>query len=272
MIPSSSARAHAGDEVLLPGAFREAVRARASTRRDLPWWSRRLLLAALALAVATHVFFVWWLHDLMLPPAPVDEGRIDVRLIDAPPPEPQMPEPPAPLVRETESARPVSPRAAPASVRALPTATPASPTPATPEPASDAPLQLVDREGSILLPKDDGKAAAPAPDAFIAQSTAPSRLMGPHRPLKIRPNYFAHAWRAPENENLLGQTLRKAAEFVDENLTAKKEFTTPWGTKIKCQAGFMFVIAMGGCGWGFPPPPGGRPTEHWKPATELDEH
>jgi len=202
----------------------------------------------------------------MLPPEPVDEGRIDVRLINAPPPEPQIPEPPPPPVREIEIPRPVSPRAAPV-VRALPT-----PTPAPPAPASDAPLQLVDREGSILLPKDDGKGDAPAPNAFIAQSTAPSRLMGPHRPLKIRPNYFARAWRAPENENLLGQTLRKAYEFVDENLTAKKEFTTPWGTKIKCQAGFMFVMAMGGCGWGFPPPPGGRPTEHWKPATELDEH
>lgn len=264
MIPSSRASEHAGAEVLLPGAFREAVRVRASTRHDLPWWSRRLLLAALALAVFSHVLVAWWLRDLMLPPAPADEGRIEVRLIDAPPPEPRIPEPPAPPVREVETPQPAPPPVtAPAIVRAPPPHAPSVP-------ANDAPLQLVDREGAIVLPKDE--VATPAADAFIAQSTAPSRLMGPHRPLKIRPNHFARAWRAPENENLLGQTLRKAYEFVDENLTVKKEFTTPWGTKIKCQAGFMFVMAMGGCGWGFPPPPGGRPTEHWKPATELDEH
>ncbi|MEP6939026.1 MAG: hypothetical protein ABI846_04630 [Rudaea sp.] len=246
-------------------ALHEGVRQRASSRRDLPWWSRRLLATALAIAVAAHLLVAWWLRDLMQPPLlSADEGRVDVRLIDAPPPEPPVPDPPPPPERERAAPSP-APRRVAAAARAVA---------ATPDaaPASDAPLQLVDREGSIVLPKEDGKADSLSPSAFIAQSTAPTRLMGPHRPLKIRPNYFARAWRAPENENLLGETLRKVSEFVDENLTAKKEFTTPWGSKIKCQAGFMFVMAMGGCGWGFPPPPGGRPTEPWKPATELDEH
>ena len=131
-------------------------------------------------------------------------------------------------------------------------------------------LHLYNADGSISLP---GAAAtedkAPRAD-FVPRATAPSALMGPHRPLKMRPNYFAKVWHAPQNETLLGETLRKIGDYVDDNLTVQKEFTTPSGAKIKCKAGFMFIMAAAGCGWGFAPE-WGKPTAHWKPATELDE-
>lgn len=237
-------------------ALRE--RALAHARARPPASPRALKLGALALAVLAHLLFALWLRDLMRMPPATDNDRIAVTLIDAPPPEPALPEPPLPLPRVPApvAARSIlSARAAPA-----PDATPSAPPPS---------LHLYNPDGSIALPPatNDALTVRVAPDAFIAQSTAPSLLMLPHRPLKIRPNHFAGVWKSGKSVELFD----RLNELIDEHLTVKKEMTTPWGSKVKCQATYLFVIAVAGCGWGFPPPPGGRPTEHWKPATELDE-
>ena len=242
----------------------EPIRLRAAARasRGMPAY---VLRGALAIALLVHVLLAWWLRDLMRTQPPPDVDRIAVRLIDPIPPEPALPVPPAapvPVTTETQIPLPM-PRIV----------VPTPPSTTAPEKATaDAPPEM-----SVHIYNTDGSIVMPAPGAsspsanFVPRSTAPSPIMLPHRPIKIRPNYFAKAWRAPQNENLLGEALRKTADFVDENLTVKKEFTTPWGSKIKCAAGFMVIMAAAGCGWGMPPPPGGRPTEHWKPATELDE-
>lgn len=244
---------------------REAVRARVRSRQTpAPAGAARRI--ALLIALCVHALLAWWLYALMRQPAGTDSGRIEVRLIEAVPPEPALPEPSA-------AAAVHAPRLERANVGTPRTSNIEPTSPRTREAAEQAPaapaIHIYDPDGSIALPAE--RVAADDPSHFVAPSTAPSALMARHRPLKIRPNYFAKAWRAPENETLLGETLRKIYEFADDNLTAKKEFTTPWGSKIKCEAGFLIVMARAGCGWGYPPPPGGRPIEHWKPATELDE-
>lgn len=239
----------------------DAVRVRAVGRKQRPLPSN-VLRWALAIALLVHALLAWWLRDLMQPQALVDAERIEVRLIDAIPPEPALPVPPAMPVKvavEPEERRALRSTRQQASVMAS--------APQTQDTPPEMSLQLYNRDGSIALPAETLEVA---PSHFSASSTAPSALMARHRPLKIRPNYFAKVWRAPQNETLLGETLRKVGDFVDDNLTVKKEFTTPSGGKIKCEAGFMFIMAAAGCGWGFAPE-WGTPTAHWKPATELDE-
>lgn len=246
-------------------SLREAVRTRVRDRQApaLAHAARRI---ALLIALCVHALLAWWLYTLMRQPPSADSGRIEVRLIEPAPPEPALPEPSAAVVVH-------APPLMPARVE-IPRTRSTEPAPRQkPEPEAQATavpeIHIYNPDGSITLPAQT--VAQDDPSHFVARSTAPSALMARHRPLKMRPNYFAKAWRAPENENLLGETLRKIYEFADDNMTAKKEFTTPWGSKIKCEAGFLIIMARAGCGWGYPPPPGGREIEHWKPATELDE-
>jgi len=248
------------------GALHEGVRARAALRRPAAP-PQRWLRVALAIALLAHALLGWWLRDLMQPQGVADEERISVRLIDPVPDEPALPQPPTVPARPSTAAPPQS---APLAATRMP-ATPASPRAVPAEPEAPAlSLQLYKADGSISLPTEAAtQDKAPHTD-FVPRSTAPSTLMAPHRPLKMRPNYFAKVWHAPKNETLLGETLRSIGDYVEDNLTVQKEFTTPSGTKIKCKAGFMFIMAAAGCGWGFAPE-WGKPTAHWKPATELDE-
>ncbi len=246
-------------------ALHEGVRARATLRRpSRP--PRRVLRIALTIALLAHGLLGWWLRDLMQPQAAVDEERIEVRLIDPVADEPALPLPPVAPARPPRATAAPS-RAGPPTPRPdAPSAAQAAP----PQPETALSLQIYKADGSISLPAEAGAAeSAPRAD-FVPRVIAPSALMGPHRPLKMRPNYFAKNWRAPQKETLLSESLRKIGEYVDDNLTVKKEFTLPSGAKIKCEAGFMFIMAAAGCGWGFAPE-WGKPTAHWKPATELDE-
>ena len=247
-------------------ALHEGVRARATLRRpSRP--PRRVLRIALAIALLAHGLLGWWLRDLMQPQAAVDDERIEVRLIDPMADEPALPLPP---VAPTRTPRAAIVPTGPASAPSFRLAAPSSAQSASPQAEAALSLQIYKADGSISLPAEAG-AAQSAPHAdFVPRATAPSALMGPHRPLKMRPNYFAKNWRAPQKETLLSESLRKIGEYVDDNLTVRKEFTLPSGAKIKCEAGFMFIMAAAGCGWGFAPE-WGKPTAHWKPATELDE-
>lgn len=227
----------------------------ARTRATQASWPRGIKLGAASLAVLAHLLLGLWLGDLMRTHPSMDGDRIAVRLIETLPPEPALPEPPLAPPRIYPPARVGRTRAPAATASSAPSA-----------PASLPALHLYNPDGSIALPSanNDAMTASVAPDAFVAQAVARSKLMLPHRPLKIRPNHFANAWKGGGNVDLFD----RLNELIDKNLTVKKEL---FGGAVKCQATYLLVIAVGACGWGFPPPPGGRPIEHWKPATELDE-
>ncbi len=130
-------------------------------------------------------------------------------------------------------------------------------------------LHVYNPDGSLDVPKDlveQIDAAQPKPN-FIAQSVEPSPIMLPHRPLKIRPNHFDKDWVHPVRETLLEARINNLNDLL-RSASTSKEFTTPSGDKVVCS----WILIMGGCQWGLPPPPGGRPMEPWKPATVLDEY
>jgi len=242
----------------------EGIRARALSHARMREGSgpRSLHVLAISTAILLHLLAAGCLYLLMRPHPTLDENRIEVRLLDAAPAEPVLPEPPSVRPPPLTSAA-VATQRAPAA-RHPPVVTSA----ASVEPT--APPHIFNIDGSIDIPAEvaDQFDAAP-PSRFIPGSTQPSPLMTLKRPVKIRPNHFAGAWKAPENENLLGAALRKTAEFVDKNLSVEKEFNTPLG-KVKCKAAFMIVMAGGGC-VDVPPKPYEPPEEKWKPATVLDE-
>lgn len=239
------------------------ARALAHARAQETRAPRSLRIVAISTAILLHLIAAVCLYLLMRPHLMLDEGRIEVRLLDAAPVEPVLPEPPP-------STRPPPSASIAVAVQRAPIAT------GSPERPSVAPLESTARphvfnsDGSIDIPAEvaDQTDAGQLPH-FIPKSTAPSALMQLKRPVKIRPNHFASAWKAPQNENLLGAALRKTAEFVDKNLSVEKEFDTPLG-KIKCKAAFMIVMAGGGC-VDVPPKAYEPPAEKWKPATVLDE-
>jgi hypothetical protein len=258
-------------------AWRADVRERALARAaPQSAWPRWLRIGVLIAALLLHVLLALWLRDLMRPQFTADRDRILVTLIDAPLAEPPLPEPPVAPARTVPSAppRPARSDASAAAVRSIvraQTRAPASATTATSAAVAPAvpDLRIYNTDGSLNVPKDlveQIDAAQPKPN-FIVQSVEPSPIMLPHRPLKIRPNYFANAWVHPLTETALDSSLLWLNNLMDK-ASATKEFETPWGDKVVCK----WVLTMGGCLWGFPPPPGGRPKEPWKPATVLDEY
>ena len=256
------------------GAWRDLVRARALARKGiwLPHESRTSRVVAIAAAVLLHALAALYLYFLMRPVLTEDRGRIEVRLLDAAPSEPALPEPP-PMSSRILRAEPEKPASAP--FAAQPGMPSDKSTLRSAEPEQTATIdaaKFFNPDGSVAIPREQTKTSSmPAQaSAYVAPVIAPSPLLETRRPIKLRPNHFAGAWRAPANENLLGAALRKTAEVVDEKLTVRKEFTTPWGSKVKCQASYMMVMALAGCGWGFAPKPY-EPEERWKPATVLDE-
>ncbi len=239
-------------------------RAAAAPRKLLP---RALWVSALIAALLLHLLLGLWLRDLMRPRFVEDRDRILVTLIDTSPPEPPLPEPVAP----SRVAAPGEPAARPQPARTDTIVPRAQRTPQTSALAATnedkaQPAQryrAYNTDGSLNIPKDlveQIDAARPQPN-FIARSVAPSPIMLPHRPLKIRPNHFDQYWRGA------GWTLLDdVSQFVDDNLVKKKIFTDSSGDKYECVWALVIVTCMDIPRNAWEPPP-----EKWKPASVLDE-
>jgi hypothetical protein len=76
--------------------WNEGVRARAiaHARAREPGGPRLLGATAICIAIIVHLFAAIGLYLLMQPRPVVDEGRLEVRLLDAAPVEPELPQPP----------------------------------------------------------------------------------------------------------------------------------------------------------------------------------
>jgi hypothetical protein len=256
-------------------SWANAVRQRAllRARRRPPRLPRGVFYAALLIGLLAQVALFVGLYFAMQPAPVVEADVMHVQWLDPPAAEPALPEPqPKPVADQPPTPSQPAARAASRAIprtaamparRAAATAAPATATP------SEAPAyRAYNADGSLNIPKDLAAqidAAKPQPN-FIVQSTAPSPIMQPHRLLKIRPNYFAKSWVHARNENLLSAALSKLNDLT-EAMAVKKDFTTPYGNTVSCS----WIIVIAGCSWGGPPPPGGHPSEKWKPATVLDE-
>jgi hypothetical protein len=239
-------------------AWRDEIRRKAlghlARKPDKP--PRVLRILAVVVLVALHAGLLLGLRDAMRQQPAGDELPIRVRWIDLAQPEPALPQPlplPPPSVR---------PRTTLPSVVANPPEAPVVPEPAT-QPPEESVLHLYTRDGSLDIPSDLAQQlerARPQP-SFTPQSTQMSAVMVHQRPLKVRPNHFAAVWSASSGSAL--------DDFVTTHLSAKKEFTMPWGSKVVCRSS-IFLSLVGGCEWGFPPPHW-DPPQPWKPASALDE-
>jgi hypothetical protein len=212
---------------------------------------RLLRIGAFVALLLMHVVLLLGLRDAMRVIPKPEESAIQVTWIDLRQPEPPLP---LPEIKPHATGLPATPRhvSAPSPVATGPSG--AAPTTAEPV------LHVYNVDGSVMLPRDLSTPAdhGSMQASFVPQSTAPSPIMRPQRPLKVRPNHFAGNWQAPRGETLLGS-------FVREHLTAQTEFVMPWGTHVKCG----LVVVVGGCSWG--PGPVWMPTWRWQPATMLDE-
>ena len=255
------------------GAWQWRVRRRALKRVAAPSYRlpRPLWIGVLVAALLLHLLLGLWLRDLMRPQIVEDRDRILVTLIDAPSPEPPLPEPVAPpraMAPNTSGARPqaIAPtRSETIAARAqatLPAHDAAAVTTQSTQPAPQ--FRTYNPDGSLNVPKDlveQIDAMRPKPN-FIAKSIAPSPIMLPHRPLKIRPNHFDQYWRGE------GWTLlHDVSQFVDDNLVKKKIFTDSSGGQYECVWALIIVTCMDIPRKAWEPPP-----EKWKPASVLDEH
>lgn len=235
-------------------------------RLPRPFW-----ISVLVAALLLHLLLGLWLRDLMRPQIVEDRDRILVTLIDAPPPEPPLPEPVAPPRAAAPSASAARPQAnaparnetiAPRTQATLPAHDTAAMTARSTQPAPQ--FRAYNPDGSLNVPKDlveQIDAMRPKPN-FITKSIAPSPIMLPHRPLKIRPNHFDQYWRGA------GWTLLDdVSQFVDDNLVKKKIFTDSSGGQYECVWALIIVTCMDIPRKAWEPPPG-----KWKPASVLDEH
>ncbi|HEY8011026.1 MAG TPA: hypothetical protein VIE67_08520 [Rudaea sp.] len=245
---------------------RRALKRAAAPPHRLP---RPLWIGALAAALLLHLLLGLWLRDLMRPQVVEDRDRILVTLIDALPPEPPLPvAPPRAAAPSTSAARPQAAAPArngaiaPRAQSTLPVHDAAAVTTQSTQPAPQ--FRAYNPDGSLNVPKDlveQIDAMRPKPN-FIAKSIAPSPIMLPHRPLKIRPNHFDQYWRGS------GWTLLDdVSQFVDDNLVKKKIFTDSSGGQYECVWALIIVTCMDVPRKAWEPPP-----EKWKPASVLDEH
>jgi hypothetical protein len=259
-------------------AWTNTVRQRAllRSRKPPPKLPRPVFYAALLIGLMAHVVLFVGLYFAMRPQPIVEADVMHVEWLDAPAAEAALPEPEPKPIAEQPPIPASTPQPATRVVNSQvprPAAKPLRGSAATAQPdaagASEAPAyRAYNPDGSLNIPKDLADqidAAKPQPN-FIVQSTAPSPIMEPRRLLKIRPNHFAKNWVHARNENLLSAALSKLNDLT-EAMTVKKDFTTPYGNTVSCR----WIIVIAGCSWGGPPPPGGHPTEKWKPATVLDE-
>lgn len=230
-------------------AWTHDVRIRALARREHGAGNARSLrLWAWLLTSALHlllvIVIVQRLHHASTGPV---EETIRVELLDAPAPLPALPQPPS---RRMHVAPPAAPRvAAPAAKIA----------PAAPLPATQENPRLFDADGSPILPGDlveQLDRARPLP-GYIARSYAPSRLLQPRRPLKVRPNHFAQYWDETDTLPLHDRLMSR--------LIVSRQFDVPWGGQWAC-AWVLIVVACADV-----PRKPWNPPQTWKPATELDE-
>jgi len=237
-------------------AWRDAVRAGALARPKHapglpPRWRRWGWLLALALHLALLIGLRSALREQ---PVASEAMVVSVRLIDAPA-EPPMPEP-APLPFHSTPSMRIAPRPSIASLRP-----PIAKSPATSSAAPEAPPEFhaYNRDGSADIPDD---LAAQLDNAqpranFIPLKVAPSPVLNPRRPLKVRPNHFAQYWSGTD-----GMPLH---ESMWRYVTATKEFVTPWGGHYGC-AWILIIVACADI-----PDKPWNPPQTWQPATQLDE-
>ncbi|HZX91793.1 MAG TPA: hypothetical protein VFE67_14220 [Rudaea sp.] len=233
-------------------AWRDAVRACALTRPTHapglpPRWRRWGWLLALALHLAVLIGLRSALREQALAP---EATVVSVELIDAPA-EPSMPEP-APLPPHGAPPTPITPR---------PSIAPIARSPAPPPVTPDAPPEFhaYNRDGSVAIPDDLAAQLDNAQPraAFIPLKVAPSPLLNPRRPLKVRPNHFAQYWSGTD-----GMPLH---ESMWRYVTATKEFVAPWGGHYGC-AWILILVACADI-----PDKPWNPPQTWQPATQLDE-
>jgi hypothetical protein len=243
------------DDLQSAAAWRDAVREHALTRpahgaSSPHHWRRWAWLVALAL----HLLILVSLRSALREQERAPEASvISVELIDMPA-VPPLPEP-APLLVPRALPTAVAPRPAMAALRHLPGS------PAVPPTASEASPEFhaYNPDGSVDIPDDlvaqlDG--VGPRAD-FIPLKVAPSPILNPRRPLKVRPNHFAQYWSGTD-----GMPLH---ESMWRYVTATKEFVTPWGGHYGC-AWILILVACADI-----PDKPWNPPQNWQPATELDE-
>jgi len=244
------------DDLQSAGAWQDGVREHALGRPGhaamLPrQWRRWGWLLALALHLLILIGFRSTLRDQRAPETSV----ISVELLDAPAPQPPMPEPALPAhagVAPMANASPQRPSLAPRSARA---SRQSAPPPAALEPEFHA----YNPDGSVDIPDDLAAQldnAQPRAD-FVPLKVAPSPMLNPRRPLKVRPNHFAQFWNGTD-----GMPLH---ESMWRHVTATKEFVAPWGGHYGC-AWILILVACADI-----PDKPWNPPQKWQPATELDE-
>jgi hypothetical protein len=235
-------------------AWREDIRrhALAQLARKPEPPPRSWRIGALAFLFLLHAVMLVGLREAMRLRMVPDETPIHVSWIDLPQPEPSLPQPSAVPAHHSAPSRRF--------INVPQTITPPTESPVVGEPE----FRAYNPDGSVNIPSDLAQQtdrARPEP-SFTSDLTDSSTIMRHQRPLKVRPNHFAQTWYTPSDSPL--------ADFVERNLTARKEFRTPWGSKIVCVANPILFAVLGGCAWGFPPPHW-EPTVTWKPAGMLDE-
>jgi hypothetical protein len=214
-----------------------------------PYWRRWAWL----FAVALHLFLLIGLRVMLgdRPHAP-DATVVSIELIDAPAPEPALPQPESLPPRSMPSAR---------LLRPIPLARHPATAPEAPSIAAEPIPQFhaYNRDGSLDIPGDLAAQldnAQPRPN-FIPLKVEPSPILNPRRALKVRPNHFAQYWNGTDGMPLHESLLR--------SLTATKEFVAPWGGHYGC----TWILILVTCA-DVPDKPW-NPPQTWKPATEFDE-
>ncbi|HEX3124987.1 MAG TPA: hypothetical protein VHQ21_16950 [Rhodanobacteraceae bacterium] len=242
------------DADLRSAAWRDAVRGYALGRPAhavaLP---RRWQRWGWLLAVALHLLILVAMRSNLREQQRLPESSvISVELIDAPAVEPPLPEPSGtPAPPPTTAARPSAMPRPP--VARLPAPPPAAAAEASPEFHAYNPDGSLDIPGDLAAQLDN---AEPRAD-FIPLKVAPSPILNPRRPLKIRPNHFAQYWNGTD-----GMPLH---ESMWRYVTATKEFVAPWGGRYGC----TWILILVACA-DVPDKPW-NPPQQWSPATELDE-
>ena len=234
-------------------AWRDGVRACALARPMHapglpPRWRHWGWLLALALHLAVLIGLRFSLREL---PAAPEATVVTVRLIDAPAEPPMLEPAPVPI----PSAAPPM-RSAPR-LRIAPR--PPIMSPAAPQAEAPPEIHAYNRDGSLDIPDDLAAQldnAQPRAD-FTPLKVAPSPILNPRRPLKVRPNHFAQYWSGTD-----GMPLH---ESIWRYVTASKEFVAPWGEHYGC-TWILIVVACADI-----PDKPWNPPQTWQPATQLDE-
>lgn len=244
------------DESQATAAWRESVREYALTRpRHAPTWPRDWRRWAWLCVLAFHVLLFLALRAMppAAPPRVSEADVVTVELVDTPLTEPPLPQPESVPSRSEPSPRLMSPMPRTRQPGPIVTAPPVAQE-AAPE------FHAYNPDGSLDIPGDLAKqldAAQPRRN-FIPLEVAPSPILNPRRPLKVRPNHFAQYWNGTD-----GMPLH---ESMWRYVTATKEFIAPWGGHYGC----TWILILVACA-DVPDKPW-NPPQTWQPATEFDEH